>query len=81
MSNDVVFDENFLSTVSYTQSHVPGGVLNQPPSHPAFRAGQNIITTEDPLRFSSNEDAPGIHHRQCPRPYGRVLHGQSTSFA
>ena len=60
MSNDVVFDEDFLSTISYTQSHVPGGVLNQPPSHPAFRAGQNIITTEDPLHFSSNEDAPGF---------------------
>ena len=58
VSNDVVFDEDFVSTGSYTQSCVPGGVLNQPPSHPAFHAGQN--TTEDPLHFSSNEDAPGF---------------------
>ena len=51
VSNDVAFDEDFLSMVSYTQTHVPGGVLTQPPSRPAFRAGQDMITTEDPLRF------------------------------
>ena len=49
VSNDIVFDEDFLSTVSYTQTRVPGGVLTQPLSHLAFRAGQGIITTEDPL--------------------------------
>ena len=36
VSTDVVFDEDFLSTVSYTQSRVPGGLLHQPPSHPSF---------------------------------------------
>ena len=63
MSKDVLFDEDFLSTVSYTQTRVPGGILTQPPSHPAFHAGQDIITSEDPLRFSSNEDAPGVPHQ------------------
>ena len=28
VSTDVVFDEDFLSTVSYTQSRVPGGLLH-----------------------------------------------------
>ena len=63
VSNDVVFDEDYLSMVSYTQTHVPGGVLTQSPSHSAFHAGQDIITTEDPVRFSSNEDAPGFQHQ------------------
>ena len=49
VSKDVVFDEDFISTVSYTQTRVPGGILTQPPSNPAFRAGQDIIATEDPL--------------------------------
>ena len=58
----MIFDEEFLSTVSYTQSRVPGGITTQPPSHPAVRAGHDVLTTEDPLRFSSNEDAPGHAH-------------------
>ena len=49
VSKDVVSDEDFLSTVSYTQTRVPGGILTQPPSHPACRADQDIVTTEDPL--------------------------------
>ena len=47
VSTDVVFDEDFLSTVSYTQSRVPGGLLHQPPSHPSFRPTHNVKTTED----------------------------------
>ena len=46
VSCDVVFDEDFLSTVSYTQSHVPRGLLRQPPSYPSFSLTQDVKTTE-----------------------------------
>ena len=37
--------------------------MTRPSSHPAFCAGQDIITTEGPAQFSSNEDAPGLQHQ------------------
>ena len=60
VSSDVVFDEDFLSTVAYTQSQIPGGVQYQPPSHPAFANDQDVETTENPARFAVNEVAPGV---------------------
>ena len=62
VSSDVVFDEDFLSTVSYTQSRVPGGLLHQPPSHPSCRPNQDVKTTEDPCLYSTNDDSPGTPH-------------------
>ena len=62
VSSDVVFDEDFLPTVSYTQSHVPGGILHQPPSHPSFYPTQEVKTTEDPRQYSANDDSPGTPH-------------------
>ena len=60
VSQDVAFDEDFLSTVAYTRSRIPGGIDYQPPSHPAFGHEGDIHTTENPSRFALNEDAPGI---------------------
>ena len=57
-SCDVVFDEDFLSTVSYTRARFPGGVKLQPPSHPSFSNDQDVEYTDDPLKFATNEDAP-----------------------
>ena len=48
MSSDVIFDEDFLSTVSDTQTQVPGGILHQPPSHPSFSPTQDVKTAQDP---------------------------------
>ena len=62
MSSDVVFDEDFLSTFSYTQSRVPGGILHQPPSHPSFSPTQDVKTTEDPRQYSANDASPGTPH-------------------
>ena len=62
VSQDVVFDEDFLSTVSYTQSRVPGGILHQPPSHPSFHPTHDVKTTEDPRQLSMNDDSPGTLH-------------------
>ena len=62
VSSDVVFDEDFLSTVSHTQSLVPGGLLCQPPSHPSFRPTHDMKTTEDPCQYSMNDDSPGTPH-------------------
>ena len=62
MSSDVVFDEDFLSTVSYTQSRVPGGLLHQPPSHPSLQPSHDMKTTEDPRQYSTNDDSPGNPH-------------------
>ena len=60
VSQDVSFDEDFLSTVAYTRSRIPGGIEYQPPSHPAFGHEGDIQTTENPSRFAVNEDAPGV---------------------
>ena len=48
VSSDVIFDEDFLSTVSDTQTQVPGGILHQPPSHPSFSPTQDVKTAQDP---------------------------------
>ena len=63
VSSDVVLDEDFLSTVSYTHSSVPGGLLHQPPSHPSFRTNQDVKTPEDPCH-STNDDSLGTPHVQ-----------------
>ena len=57
-SCDVVFDEDFLSTLSYTRVRFPGGLKLQPPSHPSFVNEDDIEYTDDPLKFATNEDAP-----------------------
>ena len=62
VSTDVVFDEDFLSTVSYTQSRIPGGLLHQPPSHPSFRPTHDVKITEDPRQYATNDDRPGTPH-------------------
>ena len=67
VSADVAFDEDFLSTVSHTTSRLPGGILQQPPSDPAYNPTWDIHTTEDPKRFTHDtsstdiDDAPFIN--------------------
>ena len=62
VSSDVVFDEDFLSTVAYTQSRFPGGLLHQPPSYPSFQPTLDVKTTEDPRQYSTNDDSPDTPH-------------------
>ena len=59
ISQDVIFDEDFLSTVAYSKTSVPGGLVLKPTSQSSF-SHQNLETTENPSRFAINEVAPGI---------------------
>ena len=59
ISQDVIFDEDFLSTVAYSKTSVPGGLILQPTSQSSF-SHHNLETTENPSRFAINKVAPGI---------------------
>ena len=59
VSQDVVFDEDFMSTVAYSHSLIPGGLTFQPPTHTSFSPNQ-LEFTENTTKFATNEVAPGI---------------------
>ena len=48
VSSDIVFDEDFISTVVYQDPCLPGGMAMQPPSLPPPDLDQEIHQTEDP---------------------------------
>ena len=60
VSADVSFDEDFLSSVTYTDTRLPGGIVSQPPSLLPPTDPADLHHTEDPTRFSTTDDAPGI---------------------
>ena len=47
ISQDVLFDEDFLSTVVYSQSRIPGGIKYQPPCSSTFH-DEDLQSTENP---------------------------------
>ena len=57
VSSDVVFDEDFISTVVYQDPRLPGGVPLQPPSLPPPEQDQIVHTTENPTLVASSDNA------------------------
>ena len=66
VSQDVAFDEDFVSTLSYTESRIPGGTSLQPPSHPSLSSSYELHNTEDPQPACSNSDTLNEAHQNDP---------------
>ena len=56
VSQDVLFDEEFVSTLAHKDSRIPGGIPLQPPSHPSLSSDYEIHQTENPEPISNNSN-------------------------
>ena len=66
VSQDVIFDEDFLSTLAHTDTRIPGGLPLQPPSAATIGSQHEIHTTEDPTTVSTNMNNYQQQHKNDP---------------
>ena len=58
VSSDIVFDEDFISTVVYQDPRLPGGLALQPPSLPPPDIDQVVHQTDDPSLVATKNSLP-----------------------